>query len=198
MGKLFRARDWHGLFLRAEIRTWTSPATPSSIVASAPCLLNLMTTPWTSVVFFIFFFRFVPRILFQRFDGEGNFSVFDFNYSYFYFFADLEEEFRFSTSPQSISEIWTNPSRPSAILTKAPNQRCRSLCLRFRRRLCMSKSSRLFLCFRCFFRENEFAFFRQCSDDGEFETGVDEFFQFFEDSVFVAVGYARIMFRFEL
>ena len=98
----------------------TSPAIPSSIEASAPCLLYLIITPFTLSSFLYFFsaathgFSLSALIESEIFPSLIS-MIFAFTLSFM-----RKSALGSSTRDQSISEIWTSPSSPSSILTKTP------------------------------------------------------------------------------
>ena len=98
----------------------TRPATPSSIEASAPCLLYLIITPFTSCPFLYFsaavFQGFSLRALIEREIFPSLISItFTRTCS-----PTVKNERGSSTSPQSSSLMCTSPSRPCSSFTNTP------------------------------------------------------------------------------
>ena len=93
---------------------------PSSILARAPCLLNLIITPVTTSSFLYFLAASVQGFSFNAFNESEilpSFISIILTLTESPTVANLRGS---STRPQSISEICTNPSSPSSILTKTP------------------------------------------------------------------------------
>ena len=98
----------------------TSPEIPSSILASAPYLLNLMMTACTVLPFLYFFSASVQGFVFKALIERETFPSFTSITFTFTLSPILKSAFGSSTSDQSISEICTSPSSPSSSFTNTP------------------------------------------------------------------------------
>ena len=172
---------------------------PSSIEASAPCLLNLMTTPSTRSPLLYLSAAACHGFSLSCFDRETHFAVFDVDYFYFDVVADLKEVARVVHEAPIDFRNMHEPLETLFELDKdAEVDHAGDLAHDHVAHLVVAMSSFFSLSSAPFSLKISLPSFGAAEIIDTVRLSADELAQLIEDFVFIAVDNARVVLGFEL